>query len=303
MRTFPVRRLLVTRVIVGATTLALVVSGGAAIAPAVRAAPAAPAVVFGPPAEGAKVTLGETSLDGPAVWTTPSGDLRGVLAWTGTDVAHHLNYLTSSDGLHYTYKHTLDETSLWRPAVTFDSGGRAGFIVLAWIGTDRNHWLNLLYIDAFNGAPLQTVTLRTENSFTAPTVAALGTGEVLLAWAGTDAQHTLNTLTFSVQRQPFNKHTLWGFSSLSRPDLSLDRGAGQLLLAWTAPDNRLQFAASTDRAHWSVAGAATPRGVEQLGTRPGGTERQQHAPTLACLDGRPRQHGPPRERAIHRELH
>ncbi len=39
---------------------------------------------------GAKVRLGETSVSGPAL-TTSSG--RTVLAWTGTDAAHHLNVM------------------------------------------------------------------------------------------------------------------------------------------------------------------------------------------------------------------
>ena len=35
--------------------------------------------------------LADTSIDGPALWTSPTGGMRTVIAWTGLDAAHHLN--------------------------------------------------------------------------------------------------------------------------------------------------------------------------------------------------------------------
>jgi hypothetical protein len=51
-------------------------------------AQAAPSSVFGPPTESTKVTLADTSIDGPALWTSPTGSMRAIIAWTGTDGSH-----------------------------------------------------------------------------------------------------------------------------------------------------------------------------------------------------------------------
>jgi IS605 OrfB family transposase len=66
-----------------------------------------------------KITLPDTSVDGPALSSVyvPSGTSESALAWTGTDASHQLNVETSSDGLHFAHKVTLDETSPYRPDV------------------------------------------------------------------------------------------------------------------------------------------------------------------------------------------
>ncbi len=211
----------------------------------------AQAVVFGPPQEGQKVTLSQTSIDGPALWTYPTGSPKSILAWTATDTLHHLEYMTSDDGLRYGVEHLVRETSLWRPSVTFTSEGRAGLIVLAWTGTDPAHTLNVLYIDAYSFQPLTKLTLWGETSFTAPSIAALGTGEMRLAWTGTDPQHTLNVMSISRFRQVESKTTLWGDTSLSRPDLQYERITQDLLLSWTTPQERINFSTSKDAVHWT----------------------------------------------------
>jgi len=242
------------RVALGAIALVAVLVG--MVLPSQVSAASAPApakVVFSPPAEGPKVTLPETSIDGPAMWAHPaSSPINAVIAWTGTDSLHHLNYMTSVDGLSYTNKHTLNETSLWRPAVTFDSEGRAGIIVLAWTGTDPAHTLNVLYIDAYDFRPLTKLTLWGETSFTAPAIAAYGAGEVALSWAGTDAGHTVNVIRISRFRQVVGKSTYWGWSSLSRPDLNWNADRGQMLLSFTGPNHRLYFATSTDATNFTM---------------------------------------------------
>ena len=124
---------------------------------------------FGAPTEGAKVILADTSIDGPAIMTTYAP--ATALAWTGTDAAHHLNVMTSSDGLHYSNKHILPETSLWRPAIAFiDSvrGAPYGTIVLAWTGTDQQHTLNVEYISLPDFTVSGKITFTGETSFTAP---------------------------------------------------------------------------------------------------------------------------------------
>src|SRR5215471_5526506 len=73
---------------------------------------AAPRTVFGPPKELSKVVLGDSSIDGPALWTSSAGDVRAMLGWTGTDPAHHLNLMTSKDGVHFGNKLVLADTSV-----------------------------------------------------------------------------------------------------------------------------------------------------------------------------------------------
>lgn len=245
------RRTMVVLGMLFATVLGLLSAGGVASA--------APTVVFGPPAEGTKVTLADTSIGGPSLVTNPTGSPRAILAWTGTDAAHHLNYLTSSDGLHYTNKHTLVETSPYRPAVAFDSGGRAGFIVVAWTGTNGAHTLNVAYIDAATFAVTRKVTFWGTTSLGAPGVVVYGGGEVALAWSGTGqtGQH-INVLRLSPQGQVLGQGQVGlGAAGPNGESLNLavDRNTSKLLLSWVEPVqtvSRLFFATSTDAVQWTT---------------------------------------------------
>ncbi len=221
-------------------------------------AKAASAVVFGPPTEGTKITLAENSIDGPALAGFLAGPPKSVIAWTGTDAQHLLNYMTSNDGLHYSNKHTLGENSLWRPAVTISSGGKSPIITLAWTGTDSAHTLNLMSIDAVDFHIIKKVTLWGETSFTAPAVTRWGSGYILLSWAGTDSNHSLNTIAFDRTGQIFSKQILWGWSSHSRPDIQYDDSNGHALLAWTGPDLQLHDAQSADTIHWTLLSGTQP---------------------------------------------
>ena len=135
-----------------------------------------------------KTTLPETSIDGPALASIGN---ESVLAWTGTDAAHHLNVETSTDGLHYGNKLVLSQTSPFRPDVALATQG--GAVAVAWTGTDANHSLNVLF-DVYSSSP-KKLTLRNETSFTAPAL-LIGPG-FFLAWTGTDANHSLNILQLS----------------------------------------------------------------------------------------------------------
>lgn len=222
---------------------------------------AAPGVVYGPPAEGTKVTLGDTSIDGPALVRTYSP--KTMLAWTGTDPDHHLNVMFSSDGLHYSDKHILPETSLWRPALAFIDSGRGDpyfTIVLAWTGTDQAHTLNLEFISMPDFTVTQKLIFWGETSFTAPSVATINgdvNSDVYLAWSGNDAAHSLNIIHHTTMPGPDTKQTLWGWSSISRPNISRDPSPGstvELILSWTQPDHHLAFATTADRTHWTIPG-------------------------------------------------
>jgi hypothetical protein len=179
-----------------------------------------------------KVTLADTSIDGPAfVVGSSHPGLFVVLAWTGRDAAHHLNLMISSDGVHFGNKRTLNETAFAHPAVAETDDGR---VVLAWTGTDAHHSLNILF-DALGAGP-KKVTLLDENSFASPGIQVQG-GLLVLSWAGTDANHSLNSLTFGIAAglAPGTKVTLPNqFNSEVGPGLGTDVTGAQFA-SETAP--------------------------------------------------------------------
>lgn len=232
----------------------------------VRAAPTGPraqTVVFGPPTEGAKVTLADTSIDGPALWTSPTGSTRAVIAWTGTDSAHHLNYMTSSDGMSFTNKHIVNESSLFRPAIAAVSSDPNPTVELAWTGTDSAHHLNLL--SGIPGQGFEKVTLK-ETTFTAPALALDG-GVVYLAWVGTDANHSVNIVPILWRGglSVGEKVTLSQFSSIARPSLTFDPNGPKLILSFTSSDNRIHFATSTDGVHWNTPSSSPLQELSDVG--------------------------------------
>jgi hypothetical protein len=248
------RCVVIARVMVAAAILGLPVALAMLDPPVTYAAPAPVPLALTAPIEGAKVTLAETSVDGPALWTLPSGAANGqprvILAWTGADSQHHLNYMSSTDGLHYDAKHILTETSPFRPSVTeiVNVAGGAQFIVLAWTGTDPQHTVNVLYIDASTSLPVTKLTLSGDTSLSAPAVAARccgATSELRLAWAGTDSQRTLHVLRISAARQVTGTTTLSGYGSLAAPSLNdASPVFDTWLLSWTDLNQRLNFAES-----------------------------------------------------------
>jgi hypothetical protein len=96
--------------------------------------------------EFSKVTPGDMSVNGPALWASkarsPNPGLASVLAWNGTDANHFLNVIQSSDSVDYGGKVTLPETSATRLAVAGE--GLPTTIVVAWTGTGAQHHINLL---------------------------------------------------------------------------------------------------------------------------------------------------------------
>jgi hypothetical protein len=192
-----------------------------------------------------EVILPESSIDGPALSSLPTGGANeSVLAWTGDDTAHHLNVETSADGLHFGHKLILDENSSFRPDVAISSVG--GPVSVAWTGTDANHSLNVLY-DVYGSSP-KKLTLQNENSFTAPAL-LVGPG-FFLAWTGTDANHSLNILSLGVTSSglvPGQKTVLSQDSSSAGPHLA--RGSATVIdLVWTTGALQPRLAAATEPA-------------------------------------------------------
>lgn len=202
-----------------------------------------------------KVTLSETSLDGPALWTTTNGTVRGVLAWT--DPARHITMMTTAIGTKFSNKVYLADTSPKRPAVTRTSGGK---VAIAWIGTDGAHTLNVMY-DVY-GARTK-LTLWGETSGSSPALVAAN-GNLYLAWTGTNGSRSLNVLTIymtsGLAKGP--KTTLWSYGSLAGPSLSYESSRSAYILSWiaTSPANRIAFARATNpigASNWSGATVLT----------------------------------------------
>jgi hypothetical protein len=186
--------------------LALTSGGSASAWAAPRPARPAASRLAAAVTEGAKVTLPETSPTGPALWTIggqgrgapSSSTYNAVLAWTGTDPAHHVNVLTSVDGQHFANKLMLNETAISSPtaAVVLGSASAPRILVVAWTGTDPRHSLNVLF-DVFNVTGHRSKRTLVDTSIAGP---ALVTNEFVagedlqLAWTGTDPNHSLNVL-------------------------------------------------------------------------------------------------------------
>ncbi|HLZ21426.1 MAG TPA: hypothetical protein VKQ30_04810 [Ktedonobacterales bacterium] len=252
-------------VLVGSTFIAC---GGAVAhaAPAPRAIETTPA--FGIPHETSKVTLHETSIDGPAFWSqesdgAPVGPLT-VLAWTGTD--RRLNFIYSNNGTAFFGKVTLNETSIARPAVARGPGadGQASTapVALAWTGTDPGRHLNVLYRLA-NGTTMK-LTVPNNNSFTAPALGWLSQDTInktlLLGWAGTDEGHSLNLMPISITSDGLvagTKSIFFGFHSFGPPQLGVAVPQGSLasafdVLSWSdLATHRLAWALSPDGKTWT----------------------------------------------------
>jgi hypothetical protein len=188
-----------------------------------------------------KITLPETSIDGPAISSiyVPNGTSESALAWTGTDKLHHLNVETSSDGLHFSHKVILPETSPYRPDVALAQVG--GPVAVAWTGTNASHSLNVLY-DVYGQQ--RKLTLWNDSSISAPAL-LIGPG-FYLAW--TDTNHSLNLMPIEVTTSgltPGKKVILSQFSSNAGPHLARV-GATTLALAWTSRASQLFLATGTD---------------------------------------------------------
>jgi hypothetical protein len=222
--------------------------------------------------ESAKVTLGETSIAGPAFDGL-------VIAWTGTDAAHHLNFRTGSN-LSFPNKTTLPQTSPFGPAISMlpTSDVNSPEFALAWTGTDVHHSLN---VQQFPGGTKLTLD---ETSIATPALAfgnLDGTARLLLAWTGTDANHSLNVLPLTPNAsESFDigtKTVLSQFGSNAGPSLSADlSGSGNppptmFVLGWSASTSQqLTFAETTDAV--------------QVTTLPGSplSERSANAPQFAA---------------------
>jgi hypothetical protein len=195
-----------------------------------------------------KVTLGESSIAGPALISAEQlGPMRLTVAWTGTDSEHHLNLLSSGDGLtasSFTNKVVLPDTSVDGPSLSAGEFGldpflawTAGFVNFWEIGSGRKH----VYDDT--PPPGDTRPVGSDTSYVAPTLATLSGAEInILAYTGGN-QH-LYSLTGGI---PPDVRDKLADTSEFAPALAWAND-GMLYWAWTGTDGArsLNFQADAD---------------------------------------------------------
>lgn len=232
--------------------LALLVSGIAAVSAAAPQSHLAPMTRDAAVIRAKKVVLPETSIAGPGLFSIV-GSFEGVpfnrtvITWTGTDVAHHVNVMTSKDGFSYSNKRILPETSPFRPAVVALSDPAGGIVSVAWTGTDAAHHLNVMW-DVYGTR--RKVTLA-DTSIAGPALRFFN-GNLYLSWTGTDANHSLNVMSLSLgSLKILFKTVLPQFSSNAGPNLADGHNNSGVVLLWTTRSNHLNLGTSTDGRHFA----------------------------------------------------
>jgi hypothetical protein len=195
---------------------------------------------------GHKITLPETTWAAPALATYKG---RLVLAWTGTDAQHHLNVLSTTDGVYWGDKGTLAQT-------TFASDGPAlaayrGSLMIAWTGTDTQ--LN----DAFSNDAMNfsdAIPLGHSYGATSRYAPALAVfhGDLNIAWTGTDNRLNWKDLVTA-------RGVTIGETSHNAPSLATAPN-GDLYLAWTADNQQIHVYDTVNNNEFAVGDAYSPYG-------------------------------------------
>jgi hypothetical protein len=198
---------------------------------------------------GSKVILPDTSYYSPALAVYND---RLYLAWTGTD--GRLNLESSADGVHFSNKVTLNETSGAAPTLSaytdLDSGEDR--LAIGWTGTDLFRRLNVA--STVDGVHFFDKVTLNETSYLqysigkylvrismAPALASYG-GYLWIAWTGSDPQHHLNTMV-STDGVHFGEKATLSDTSLSGPALAHEYVPtsplpDRLFIGWTGVGNR-----------------------------------------------------------------
>jgi hypothetical protein len=179
-------------------------------------------------ATGSKTTLPDVDTTSAAPALTPFGG-RLVLAYTGTDAGHHLNVLSTTDGVHWGDKGILGQTTFASDGPALTAYGR--FLVIAWTGTDTR--LNDAYsVDSMNFGPANTFgAYYGATSQYGPALITLN-GDLYVAWTGTDTR--LNYLDLRTSQKTILRAGGQFPHSNNAPSLASD--GNQLYLAWTGMD-------------------------------------------------------------------
>lgn len=177
------------------------------------------------------VTLNESSPFGPALWSVgtqrvAAGTPRALLAWTGTDRYHHINVMSSYDGVSFGQKRMLPASAYGSPAIV--APPCMCNIVVAWTGLDARHSLNVL-VDAFGAQRILTLD---DASPYSPSITYFG-DQFWLAWTGSDPEHSLNVRSLGSQGlTPGPKTIVPEAHAATAPTLTVDLRFQMLLLTW-----------------------------------------------------------------------
>jgi hypothetical protein len=207
--------------------------------------------------EAAKVILSQTSVAAPGFAANASDAIGAAIAWAGTDRLHHINVMTSNDGLHYGHKLTLSQETVDRPALGREAARGGGAVAIAWRGTDSLHRVSVLYDPhGVHGPPRLLITRQT--TFTTPAIAFFH-ANLLLAWTGTDPAHHLNVMPSGVMSPTLTpgSKTILGFTGSDGPSLAVATnnatGAQTAVLSWATTASHINLAQSTDGVHFTSA--------------------------------------------------
>jgi hypothetical protein len=191
---------------------------------------------------GSQVTLPDSSVSGLVSPALAVFKGRLYLAWTGG--LNELNIESSSDGVHFSNKVTLDLTSRVAPSLAvFD-----GRLTMCWAGLDGR--INL--ISTPDGTHFGNQVILNQSSNQAPSLAAYG-GQLWIAWTGIDEFHHLNLISSS-DGVHFPKAAFQtSQESLTAPAMTVEQSAtpGQpscLVLAWMGTNNQLNYMYTTTGA-------------------------------------------------------
>lgn len=228
-----------------------------------------------------KATLADTSSNGPAL-TTQNGQV--LIGWTGSGNLS-LNFMSSTDGLHFGHKVTLGDVSPNGLALTVFNGK----FVVAWTGVGNNqlnvmqssdgmHWGNkvtlgdtsqsspalavfrnqlflawrgvgnnqLNVIRSSNGVNWQGKVTLGDTTTSGPTLAPFG-NSLLIGWRGV-GNNQLNVMR-STNGTSFSGKVTLGDTTVARPQL-LPKG-NRVYLTWQGVGNAfLNVLSSADGANW-----------------------------------------------------
>ncbi|MEZ4727359.1 MAG: matrixin family metalloprotease [Caldilineaceae bacterium] len=170
-----------------------------------------------------KLILSETGIRGLAT-TIFNGELY--VAWSGTDEAHSINLMRSSDGQNFRDKVTFTDTSVSAPALVVFKNQ----LYLGWTGTDATNRLNLMR--SSDGQNFGDKVSLSETSFAGLSLEVYN-GQLYVGWTGDDSNHHLNLMR-SDDGQSFSDKVILDDTSIAAP--SLVAYNSQLYIAWTGVD-------------------------------------------------------------------
>jgi hypothetical protein len=212
-----------------------------------------------------KLTLHEAARGRPALAADEDGRL--LLAWAATGLPSRLYIMSSTDGIAWSNKAPLQETTSNTPAVASDRGR----VFVAWTGDDRNRSVNLVSTADAKFRAWDEKLVFSESSLAGPAL-AVGGGRLYLAWTGLDRR--LNVISWDGGATWSDKLTL-SETSPGGPSLVVQNDT--LYVVWSG----------TDWAHSLNAIAVMPDG--QFGDAIALGETSPYTPALAVgADGLPR---------------